>query len=113
MSEEKTGTIELAKRVARSKEAFDALEHKIKSSGDKYNLRIADSSNSYIEIPSAFSVPAMRALQAILAQAMKLDAADLAERTGLPMPKLEPEDQEVRVRMVQLALTEGDADEDA
>ena len=113
MSKVKTGTITLANRIARSKKAFDSLEQKLNLEKSGYDLRIADGGQRTIDIPSEFSVPAMMALQAILKQAMKLDAAELAEHVGLAPPKLEPEDQEVRIRMVQLALTEGEENEDA
>lgn len=105
---EKIETAKLADRIARTKRAHDAIGVKIEHEGSKYALKIPGAMNEKIDISAQFSVPCLRAVQAILKQAMKLDAAELAERTGLPAPKLEAEDQEVRVRMVQLALTEGE-----
>jgi len=102
-------TIEIAQRIARSKSAFDSLETKATNGGSNYPLRIKEGQGT-IDIPSEFAVPAMRALQAILKQAMKLDAAKLAELTGLPAPKIELEDQETRVRIAQLAITDGSPD---
>lgn len=103
----------LGTRVAKTKNAIDALEEKL-AQHSRYSIRICFGPNSIalVDLPVAFTTPAVRAIQAILKQGMTLDAVALAELVGLPPPKLSEEDQAVTIRMAQLAITDGSESED-
>ncbi len=113
MSEDNKPSIsELGTRVAKTKNAIDSLEEKL-AQHSRYSIRVCFGPNSIalVDLPGAFTTPAVRAIQAILKQGMTLDAVTLAELVGLPPPKLSEEDQVVTIRMAQLAITDGSDNE--
>lgn len=113
MSEDKQPSIsELGTRVAKTKNAIDSLEERL-AKHPRYSIRICFGPNNgaLVDLPVAFTTPAVRAIQAILKQGMTLDAVALAELVGLPPPKLSEEDQTVTIRMAQLAITDGSDNE--
>jgi len=102
----------LGTRVAKTKNAIDALDEKLaQHSRYKISIYFGPNGNASVDLPNAFTTPAVRAIQAILKQGMTLDAVTLAELVGLPPPKLSEEDQAVTIRMAQLAITDGSDNE--